>query len=198
MHQFLEFLFIVLLYLVQFYSIFDIYYTSPLTHGLNVVPLNTSAPATHIVLIVSDGLRADKIFNHEMEYTPFLRDVVLHRGAWGVSHTRVPTESRPAHVAILGGFYEDVASITKGWRTNPVEFDTVLNRSILSWIWGYKEVVMSFVPPFSHHIKATPCPDELSDLAKTNPTEIDRWVIDQFMVCCFLIHLSVNKANNHL
>ncbi|TNN19523.1 GPI ethanolamine phosphate transferase 1 [Schistosoma japonicum] len=115
-----------------------------------------------------------------MEYTPFLRDILLHRGVWGVSHTRVPTESRPAHVAILGGFYEDVASITNGWRTNPVEFDTVLNRSTLAWIWGYKEVVMSFVPPFAHHIKATPCPDELSDLAKANPTEIDRWVTDQF------------------
>ncbi|CAH8499019.1 unnamed protein product [Heterobilharzia americana] len=179
--QVVEFCLTVFIYLIQFYSIFDIYYTSPLTHGTNLVPLNVSAPATHVIFIVSDGLRADKLFGNDMEYTPFLRDVLMHRGLWGVSHTRVPTESRPAHVAMLAGFYEDVASITKGWRTNPVEFDSVLNRSHLAWIWGYREVVLSFVSPSTHHIKATPCPDELSDLTKTNPTEIDRWVISQFM-----------------
>ncbi|CAH8484733.1 unnamed protein product [Schistosoma turkestanicum] len=181
MFRVFEILAIILLNVIQFYSIFDIYFTSPLTHGINIVPLNISAPATHIIFMVSDGLRADKIFSHDMEYTPFLRNVLLHHGLWGVSHTRVPTESRPAHVAMLGGFYEDVASITKGWKVNPMEFDSVLNRSLLSWIWGYKEVVMSFVSPSTHHIKATPCPDELSDMAKTNLTEIDRWVVNQFL-----------------
>ncbi|VDP17862.1 unnamed protein product [Schistosoma margrebowiei] len=181
MPRIFEVLGIIVMNLVQFYSIFDIYYTSPLTNGMNIVPLNISAPTTHVIFMVSDGLRADKIFSQDMEYTPFLRDVLLHRGLWGVSHTRVPTESRPAHVAMLGGFNEDVASITKGWKTNPVEFDSVLNRSFLAWIWGYKEVVMSFVPPSTNHVKATPCPDELSDLAKTNPTEIDRWVVNQFL-----------------
>ncbi|CAH8502081.1 unnamed protein product [Schistosoma guineensis] len=181
MPQILEVLGIIVVNLVQFYSIFDIYYTSPLTNGMNVIPLNISAPTTHVIFMVSDGLRADKIFSQDMKYTPFLRDILLHRGLWGVSHTRVPTESRPAHVAMLGGFNEDVASITKGWKMNPVEFDSVLNRSFLAWIWGYKEVVMSFVPPSTNHVKATPCPDELSDLAKTNPTEIDRWVVNQFL-----------------
>ncbi|CAH8494781.1 unnamed protein product [Schistosoma mattheei] len=74
-----------------------------------------------------------------------------------------------------------VPVILKRWKMNPVEFDSVLNRSFLAWIWGYKEVVMSFVPPSTNHVKATPCPDELSDLAKTNPTEIDRWVVNQFL-----------------
>ena len=69
-----------------------------------------------------DGLRADLLFN---EYpfpkidnsprivAPYLRSIIESRGAFGVSHTRVPTESRPGHVAIIGGMYEDVSAVTK-------------------------------------------------------------------------------------
>ena len=59
---------------------------------------------------------------------PFLRRVIKKLGAWGVSHTHVPTETRPGHVALLAGLYEDTSAVFEGWKHNPVPFDSVLNR----------------------------------------------------------------------
>ena len=73
-------------------------------------------------MITGDGLRADLLLNlnpfssipgSPEVVAPYLRNVIESRGAYGISHTRVPTESRPGHVAIIGGMYEDVSAVTK-------------------------------------------------------------------------------------
>jgi GPI ethanolamine phosphate transferase 1 len=64
--------------------------------------------------LLGDGLRADFAFTANASQivpdapervAPYLRDIVENRGAYGISHTHVPTESRPGHVAIIGALW---------------------------------------------------------------------------------------------
>ncbi|BAF09155.1 Os02g0581000 [Oryza sativa Japonica Group] len=107
----------VALHAVYMLSIFDIYFKSPIVHGMAPEPPRFSAPpAKRLVLLVADGLRADKFFEPDERgryRAPFLRGVIEEKGRWGVSHARPPTESRPGHVAIIAGFYEDPSAVTK-------------------------------------------------------------------------------------
>ncbi|KAI8951049.1 GPI ethanolamine phosphate transferase 1 [Xylaria longipes] len=182
-------------HLVYIYSIFDIYFVSPIVSGMQLIqlerPAGQKAPADRLVLFVGDGLRADKAFQSFPEpypktdedltprpLAPFLRSRVLEHGTFGVSHTRVPTESRPGHVALIAGLYEDVSAVATGWKLNPVNFDSVFNRSRHTWSWGSPDIL----PMFEHG--ATPgridayCYDaEFEDFTQ-DALHLDLWVFD--------------------
>ncbi|XP_071711375.1 uncharacterized protein [Rutidosis leptorrhynchoides] len=169
------------LHAVYMLSIFDIYFKSPIVHGMVPVPPRFTPPAKRLVLLVADGLRADKFFEPDSDGSyraPFLRSVIKGQGRWGVSHARPPTESRPGHVAIIAGFYEDPSAVTKGWKANPVEFDSVFNKSRHTFSYGSPDIVPIFCGALPHSTWNT-YPHEYEDFA-TDASFLDEWSFDQF------------------
>lgn len=187
-------------HLMYVYSIFDIYFVSPIVSGMRSFGVDrqpgSEAPAKRIVLFVGDGLRADKAFqafpdpsppngesasegSDPIYLAPFIRSRVLEHGTFGVSHTRVPTESRPGHVALIAGLYEDVSAVTTGWKLNPVNFDSVFNRSRHTWSWGSPDILPMFkegsVPGRIH---AETYSEEAEDFT-SDATHLDTWVFDK-------------------
>uniref|UniRef100_A0A674ILB2 GPI ethanolamine phosphate transferase 1 n=1 Tax=Terrapene triunguis TaxID=2587831 RepID=A0A674ILB2_9SAUR len=163
-------------------SIFDIYFTSPLVHGMTPQRTPLPPPAKRLVLFIADGLRADTLYELDDNGTPqapYLRNIIEYKGSWGVSHTHVPTESRPGHVALIAGFYEDVSAVAKGWKENPVEFDSVFNESKYTWSWGSPDILPMFAKGASGDHVYTYCyTAEKEDFGAQDATKLDTWVFD--------------------
>ncbi|KAG1750445.1 Phosphatidylinositolglycan class N-domain-containing protein [Suillus paluster] len=167
-------------------SVFDCYFTSPVVHGM--LPRRAGPGEAKRVVLIVDGLRADLLFgvnafslvpSSPQIIAPYLRDIVQTRGAFGLSHTRVPTESRPGHVAIIGGMYEDVSAVTKGWKTNPVHFDSVFNQSGHTFSFGSPDILPMFAQGATPgKVDAWSYDEEDEDFTK-DATALDIWVIDQ-------------------
>ncbi|KZT65104.1 PigN-domain-containing protein [Daedalea quercina L-15889] len=173
-------------HLVYIGTVFDCYFTSPVVHGMRRFSQN-SGEAKRLVLIVADGLRADLAFSHNpfpsipsapKFAAPYIRSIIETRGAFGISHTRVPTESRPGHVALIGGMYEDVSAVTKGWKTNPVDFDSVFNQSSHTFSFGSPDILPMFARGATPGKVDMWCYDEDEEDFTKDATALDVWVLE--------------------
>ncbi|CAG9826507.1 unnamed protein product [Diabrotica balteata] len=161
-------------------AVFDVYFASPLDNGMSPIRSTSNPPAKRLVLFVADGLRAEAIFGEEKEeLIPFLTDKLKNVGSWGVAHTRVPTESRPGHVAMLAGIYEDPSAILKGWKSNPVNFDSVINQSTNAWAWGSPDIVKIFNKDKLSKIHISSYDAQIEDFGKQDTGILDTWVFQK-------------------
>ncbi|KAJ7146305.1 PigN-domain-containing protein [Mycena epipterygia] len=202
-----------LFHLVYIGSVFDCYFTSPVVHGMQSHGLGSSE-SKRLVLIIGDGLRADLLFqrsgfpagtpNAPEVVAPYLRSIVETRGAFGVSHTRVPTESRPGHVAIIG---KTLVCVLQGWKTNPVDFDSVFNQSSTTFSFGSPDILPMFARGATPgKVMSWSYDEDEEDFTKgkyriclslywlnmvlSDATALDVWVFDQ------LEHLLQNATTN--
>ncbi|KAI0327602.1 alkaline phosphatase-like protein [Cubamyces sp. BRFM 1775] len=163
---------------------FEGLFTNDIVHGM-AQHSQAHAEAKRIVLFVADGLRADLLFapnsfkkavaGAPRVVAPHLRSIVENRGAFGVSHARIPTESRHGHIAIIGGVHEDVSDITKGWAATPTNFDSVFNQSAATFAFGAPDIL----PIFSHRGKV-----DMWSYAEiqVDPTDEDARILDQWVL----------------
>ncbi|KAJ8952592.1 hypothetical protein NQ318_004139 [Aromia moschata] len=161
------------------FAVFDVYFASPLDQGMTPVKSTSSPPAKRLVLIVADGLRAEAVIGEDKtDRIPFL-NYIKDTGTWGVVHTRVPTESRPGHVAMLAGIYEDPSAIFKGWKANPVNFDSIVPQSTNAWCWGSPDIINLFDKDNLTSVHRSSYSAEMEDFGKKHTGVLDTWVYSE-------------------
>ncbi|KAI9995450.1 hypothetical protein PInf_012515 [Phytophthora infestans] len=178
-------------------SIFDVYFQSTVGSSIRSANYTSSPPAKRVIIFTFDGCRVDKLFKVVARYAdhydlnpdsatnttetstdsrvPFLGDVMRNRGSWGISHNHAPTESRPCHVALTAGMYEDPHAVSNSWKRHPLPFDSVFNQSNNAFIFGNKDVAPILAAHAPQAKEKHYSAREEGDMVREDTTLLDVW-----------------------
>ena len=129
---------------------------------------STKPPADRVVIFLSDGTKADPFFGFDSNHTPwtpYLRSIIEEKGAFGVSYTSLPTESKICITSLLSGYTLDLPDLLKIFLLGKPVSDNLLNESRWAWSMGVPEIIDLFVPLRSDY--------ENIDVLKMNFTNMD-------------------------
>ncbi|TVY83862.1 GPI ethanolamine phosphate transferase [Lachnellula suecica] len=191
-------------HVIYIYSIFDIYFVSPIVSGMRefetIRPEGVEAPAKRLVLFVgTDPSSHSKRRSKSRQSLPILpRTLPRVRSRPDAAAPRaLPALARPrarhlrrlahtrahripaGHVALIAGLYEDVSAVTTGWKLNPVNFDSVFNRSRHTWSWGSPDILPMFqLGAEPGRVDADSYDADFEDFS-LNAEHLDTWVFDK-------------------
>ena len=123
------------------YSMMDVFYKFPLNYGMPSHSANLTKEeilSNRVVLISFDGFRADTFYETiNMGKNPFLENIIKNRGVYGVSHLKVPTESKPCFTAMSTGHFQDGSLALKHIFGKYVNSDSIYKQSNYAWGAGF-------------------------------------------------------------
>ena len=119
----------------------DVFYKFPLNYGMPSHSANLAKEeilSNRVVLISFDGFRADTFYEAiNMGKNPFLENIIKNRGVYGVSHLKVPTESKPCFTAMSKGHFQDGSLALKHIFGKYVNSDSIYKQSNYAWGTGF-------------------------------------------------------------
>lgn len=143
----------------------------PSIEGRRVIPPEEweEPPAKRVVVFLADGLRLDKLTRNyspqpaqsiaKEPVAPFLKKIVETEGALAISLAKGPTESRPAHAALLCGVFDDPGIFgEKGnWDKFLFPIDSIFNHSSHTYFYlgatqkaSVHQIYRTFVKTLAH------------------------------------------------
>ena len=166
------------------YSMFDIFFKFPLNYGMSPKSANLieeEIPSNRVALFVLDGTRADSFFESIARgKSPFLRNVIENRGVYGISHTKVPTETKPGLTAICTGHFEDASLALQDLSSHTILSDSIFNQSDFSIGIGLDACMFSDVAKSMHCVPFTVQQDYADTGAEENNYKLFDTIINLF------------------
>ncbi|KAL1130704.1 hypothetical protein AAG570_011945 [Ranatra chinensis] len=124
-------------------SVFDVYLKTSIVNGVEPEEwCRRNGSAKRLVLIISDGLRADVLFGLDEELA--LKKIIKERGRWGVSRARMPTRSLQGTLTIGSGMFTDPIAFISLWKKSATRVDTIFDRASGVFYFGHPYVKSYF------------------------------------------------------